>query len=299
MSESTARFTTLLPNDVLARLERMRLNPMRQKTNHSRGEHLARKGGTSTEFADYRDYVPGDDVRYVDWNIFARTNHPFLKLYRQEEEMHVVVLLDASTSMSFEGKFALARQLAAAFSILALMNVEKLSVYSCSDRSRDPLILSPCRGRTSLRRVLQFLEDLAEGGEYPIEVAIQEALSRHRGRGVAVVLSDFLTLGEMTRSFNLLNSAGLEVCAVQILGPTERDPELTGDLRFVDAETEQTLDVSSVGELLGVYHEHRAALESHLAGLCRQRQGRFLSVSAEASIESVLFDQMLRQGWIR
>ncbi len=270
---STTQFTSLLPNDVLARVERMRLNPLRRRTNHSRGEHLSGKGGTSTEFADYRDYSPGDDVRYVDWNIFARTNHPFLKLYRHEEEMHVVLLLDASTSMEFEGKFTLARQLAAAFAVMALMNVEKLSVYSCSHQSQDPVMLPQCRGRTSLRRVLRFLEDLPGGGESPIDASIEQVVSRHRGKGIVVVLSDFLTTGDMTRPFNLLHSAGLEVFALQILGPTERDPELTGDLRFVDAETNHTLDVSSVGELLGVYHDHRLALEAHLAALCRQRSG--------------------------
>ncbi len=299
MSETTAQFTSLLPNDVLARVERMRLNPLKRKTNHSRGEHLSGMGGTSTEFADYRDYSPGDDVRYVDWNIFARINHPYLKLYKHEEEMHVVLLVDASKSMQFEGKFELARQLAAAFGVMGLFNVEKVSAYSCTERSADPIILPPCTGRSSLRRLLSFLEELPGGGEFPIEAAIEEALKRHRGRGAVVLLSDFLTLRDMTRSFNLLHSAGLEIFALQILSPTELDPELTGDLRFVDSETQQTLDVSSVGELLGLYHEHREALSNHLAALCRKRQGRFLTVSAEEDIKSVLFDRLLRRGWVR
>ena len=110
---ATAQFTSLLENSTLARVERMRLTPLRRLTNRSRGEHLAGKGGTSTEFNDYRDYVAGDDMRYVDWNIFSRLNRPYLKLYRHEEEMHVVVLLDASSSMLFGSKFERARQLAA------------------------------------------------------------------------------------------------------------------------------------------------------------------------------------------
>ncbi len=299
MSETTAQFTSLLPNDVLARTERMRLSPLRRKTNHSRGEHLSGKGGTSTEFADYRSYVEGDDVRYVDWNIFARTNHPYLKLYKHEEEMHVVLLVDASRSMQFEGKFDLARQLAAAFGIMGLFNVERVSAYSCRERSEAPLIFPPCAGRGSMRRLLTFLEELPGGGEFPIEAAIEEALKRHRGKGVVVLLSDFLTLGDMTRSFNLLHSAGLEIFALQILSPTELDPELTGDLRFVDSETEQTLDVSSVGELLGLYHEHREGLSNHLAALCRKRQGRFLTVGSDEDVKTVLFDRLLRRGWVR
>ena len=134
---------------------------------------------------------------------------------------------------------------------------------------------------------------------FPVEQAIEEVLKRHRGRGVAVVLSDFLTFGDVTRAFNLLHNAGLEIYGLQILGPTELDPELAGDLRFVDSETEQTLDVSSVGELLGIYHEHRLALETYLSAECRKRSGRFLSVSSDEPIKSLLFDHLLRRGWIQ
>src|SRR6478609_10401896 len=116
--DSTSQFTSLLTNATLARVERMRMLPMRRRTNRSRGEHLAGKGGTSTEFNDYRDYVAGDDMRYIDWNIFSRLNRPYVKLYRHEEEMHVVILVDASTSMRFEGKLDLAKQLAGACGLM-------------------------------------------------------------------------------------------------------------------------------------------------------------------------------------
>ena len=294
-----AHFTSLLANDVLARVERMRLNPVRRQTNRMRGEHLSSKGGSSTEFADYRDYVPGDDIRYVDWNIFSRLNHPYLKLFAHEEEMHVVLLLDASASMQFEGKFELARQVAASLGVMGLMNIERVSVYSCASLQKEPVILSPVTGRASLLRFLKFLEALEGGGEFPVEQAIEEVLKRHRGKGVAIVLSDFLTLGDMTRAFNMLFNAGIEIYGLQILGPTELDPELTGDLRFIDSETNETLDVSSVGELLGLYHEHRLALENHLSAECRKRSGRFVSVSSEQPIKQVLFDTLLRRGWIR
>jgi len=296
---ATAQFTSLLPNDVLARVERMRLNPLRRQTNRMRGEHLSSKGGSSIEFADYRDYTPGDDVRYVDWNIFSRLNHPYLKLFAHEEEMHVVLMLDASTSMQYEGKFDLARQVAAALGVMGLMNVERVSVYSCASLQSDPVILPPVTGRANLQRFLRFLEDLDGGGEFPVEKAMEEALKRHRGKGVAIILSDFLTFGDVTRAFNLLHTSGLEIYALQILGPTERDPELTGDLRFIDSENQQTLDVSSVGELLGIYHEHRRALEMYLSAECRKRSGRFLAVGSEEPVKDVLFNKLLRRGWIR
>src|SRR6185436_1855184 len=122
------QITTLLTNRDLDRLARLRLNAARRFTNRARGEHLAAKGGTSTEFCDFRDYSPGDDVRFVDWNIFARINRPYLKQFHMEEEMHIVLLVDASASMLYEGKFALARQLAAAFGVIGLRGSEKVSV---------------------------------------------------------------------------------------------------------------------------------------------------------------------------
>jgi uncharacterized protein (DUF58 family) len=299
ISPATARFTTLLENSVLARLERLRLNPLRRRTNRSRGEHQSGKGGTSTEFADYRDYVPGDDVKYVDWNIFSRLEKPFVKLYRHEEEMHVVAIVDASTSMQFEGKFERARQLAAAFGLMGLMNQERVSAYACNHPGTEPRLLPPCSGRISRKRLFEFLEGLPSGGSYPVEQAVEEVLRRHRGRGIAVLLSDFLTFGDLERPMNMLFSAGLEVFAVQILAPSELNPEITGDLRFVDSETGHTLDISSAGDLLGIYHEHRESLAESLSAMCRQRSGRFVSISAADPIEAVLFDLLRRKGWLR
>ena len=296
---SAARFTTLLDNATLSRIERMRLNPRRRLTNRSRGEHQSGKGGTSTEFADYRDYSPGDDMRYVDWNIFSRLEKPFIKLYRHEEEMHVVLLLDASASMRFEGKLERAKQLAAALGLMGLMNVERVSAYACNHLGKAPVFLAPCTGRVSRKRLFDYLEALPAEGDFPIDAAIDAVLKQHRGRGIAVVLSDFLTFGDFQRPLNRLFSAGLELFGVQILSPTELNPELTGDIRFIDCENGQTLDVSSAGDLLGIYHEHRMALEEELGILCRQRNGRFLSISSQEPLETILFDLLRRKGWVR
>lgn len=294
-----SQLTSLLDNQVLHRLERMRLAPRRRLTNRSRGEHLAGKGGTSTEFNDFRDYVPGDDVRYVDWNIFSRLHRPYLKLYKHEEEMHVVMLVDASSSMQFEGKFERAKQLAASFGLMGLMNVERVSVHVCHHQGQQPALLPPCTGRVSRQRLFSFLERIEGGGDFPIDGAIEALLRRHRGRGIVVILSDFLTFGDMERPLNQLYSCGLEVCGIQILSETELNPDVTGDVRFVDSETGETLDVSSAGDLLGLYHEHRASLERELEAQCRLRGGRFLSISSQAPIEWVLFDLLRRRGWVQ
>lgn len=292
------QLTTLLSNEVLSRLDRLRINTIRRFTDKHRGERLAGRTGASNEFSDFRNYVPGDDVRFVDWNIFARLNRPFLKLFRQEEEMHVALLIDGSSSMNFEDKLERARQLAAAFGVMGLLGTERVSATVFNSVGAAPARLARCVGRAGLTKLFSFLESVQGGGSAPVEEGIESFLRHHVGRGVAVVLSDFLTFGDVKRAFNRLFANGLEILAIQVLGPTELDPEVKGDVRFVDSETESTLDVSPA-ELVTLYQEHREGFQRHLAELCRQRSGRFLAISTEDPVEWVLFDLLRRKGWIR
>jgi uncharacterized protein (DUF58 family) len=297
MIENTHKpqLTSLLSNEQLARVSRMRVLPNRRLTSRTRGEHRSRASGTSIEFRDYRDYTPGDDMRFVDWNIFARLHRPYLKLYHEEEQMNIVVLVDASSSMQFEGKLARALSLAAAFGVMGLMAVERVF----NQRGGEATRMRPRRGRVAMRDLLAFLESIEGGGDAPLEHGIEAMLRVHRGRGIAVILSDFLTHANLRRPFNLLHSAGLEPLGVQVLAPQEIDPALEADLRLVDSETGHTLDVSVGGDLLTLYQEYRQDFQRELEDLCRQRGGRFLSLDASMPLDTVLFDVLRRKGWLR
>jgi hypothetical protein len=295
-----SQITSLLSNRVLDRLKRSRIAPMRRLTNRSPGGHLARKGGASTELADFRDYAPGDDIRFIDWNSFSRLHRPYLKLFHQEEEMQVVVFIDASSSMLFEGKLELARQLAAVFGALALGNPERLSMFALgSNHSKAQSQLRRCAGRMNFSKMFAFLEQIDGGGDAALEVSVENALRHHAGKGVAVILSDFLTFGDLKRPFNLLYSAGLEPMGIQILAPSELSPDVSGDLRLVDCEQMSTLDISSAASLLGIYHDHLAGFQQEIEALCRQRSGRFISIGSDAAVDEIVFDTLRRQGWIR
>jgi len=213
--------------------------------------------------------------------------------------MHVAVLLDASTSMRFDRKFDLARQLAAAFALMGLHGGERVSVFAGHHAAAAPDAIPGLTGRPARRRILDFLTTRVPDGDASIEHSMESMLRIHRGRGIAVILSDFLTFGNVSRPFRLLHSAGLEVWAVQILGTGELHPDLTDDVRFVDSETGLSLDISSARELLGLYQQHRQRLETHLAELCRGQNGRFVSLSSAQTLPSILFDMLLRQGWMR
>ena len=299
-NNTNAQLTGLMTNSVLGRVERMRINSLCRFTNRQRGEHLSGRGGTSMEFSDYRDYSPGDDLRFIDWNIYARLNRPYMKLFRIEEEMHLVIIIDASNSMMFEGKLELAKSIAAAYGVMGLYGNERVSVYVINENGQQmPTRLPACAGRGNMRKVFHFLENIEGGGVDSIDKGIDDVLKFHKGKGVAVLLSDFLTFGDIKKGMNSLFSAGLEICAVQILAPSELNPDLNDDSRFVDSETDLNLDVTSGGDLLSIYHEHKDDFIGKLEEITRQRSGRFTSISSDIDLSELIFDNLLRHGWVK
>ena len=290
----------LLSTRTVSRLERMRFNPRQRLTSRHRGDHLRGRGGSSTEFSDYRDYSAGDDTRFIDWNIFSRLNRPYMKLYHLEEEMNVVIIVDASNSMKFDGKFDLARKLAAALSLTGLFSNEKVSLYLLQDENLNiPANISPCSGRFHRNQFFNFLESAKCGGTLQLHQGIEQIMKRHKGHGMAFVISDFLTAGDISKSFNLLFSGGLAPYALQVLSPAELNPELNGDVRFVDCETNNILDVSAAGQLTDIYLEYLENFKTEIHNACRKRNGLYLSSDSTSSIDDLLFNTLVRKGWLK
>lgn len=298
-TRDSKRLTTLLTNEELSRIERLRILGSRRFTNRSQGEHRSRGGGRSIEFKDYRDYVPGDDIRFLDWNILARLGKPFVKLYHDEEQLHVAILVDASSSMDFEDKLLRARQFGAAFGVMGLLAGERVSVHAFAGRGGGTRFIRVPRGRRGMAPLFRFLEGVEGGGDGPLEEGIDAMLKTHRGRGVVVLLSDFLTTGDLRSSFNLAHSRGLEIFGLQILGPSEVNPNLVDDLRLVDCETTQTLDITGARDLLSLYHQHRIEFQARLRALCQQRSGQFVSIESSMIVLQVLCNTLRRGGWVQ
>jgi len=209
-----------------------------------------------------------------------------------------VILVDASDSMMFSDKLLRARQLAAAFGIMGLLSNERVSCWSFNTADQEPARLGPLSGRGNMRAMIDFVEHIEGGGDLPVDRCIEVMLNRHRGRGIVILLSDLLTFGDLSRAFNLLFSRGLEIFAIQILAPEEIEPDVTGNARFIDCETDLKLDVTAASDLLSIYNEHRLAYTRVIENLCSRRNGRFLTVSSADSLMDMLFDQLMRKGWI-
>ena len=182
---------------------------------------------------------------------------------------------------------------------MALMGNERVQI-SVSGGSQVAATEFPlASGRGHVQRMLSFLEQQSAVGTTPIDIAISEFAQRFRRRGLVLILSDFMTSGDLNRAFNMLYRAGLEIHALQILSEDELTPDLSGDLRLVDCETGATLDLSAAEELAQRYQESLAQQQELLADACRRRMGRFLRVSSQCTVDEVAVGQWCRAGWIQ
>jgi uncharacterized protein (DUF58 family) len=292
----TLSATDLLDARTVARLERLRLGGG-LASERRQGERLARARGRSTDFSDYRDYVAGDDIRFVDWNILARLRRPYVKVYHADQERQLGLLVDTSASMAFEGKFDRARRLAAAIGTVALAGPEPVTLIAIQPTG-NPVRLARLRGRQARLRLLTALAELEPGGPTGIDDTITARLASYHGRGIVLILSDFLGAPHLGRALDQLAASGCEPWGLQILGRSEIAPDLAGDLRLVDSETDTTIDISNAAELLEFYHEQRQALMHWLGNHLCQRGGRYLDSASDAPIDQLIFDRMVRQGWL-
>ena len=298
----------ILTPQLLRRLEQFQLLAARRAKSSSKGERRSRARGQSVEFADYRNYVVGDDLRYLDWNLFGRLDKLFLKLYEEERELPVRIFLDSSESMTFgtPPKFDFARQVAAAVGYVALCGFDRVNVnvfpeqqpaapdavaaYNTQTAVRGAL--RAVRGRKSAMTYFTNLTALTAGGPADFNAVLKRAVLEVRQAGVAVVLSDFLDPSGYEAGLNALVGRGFEVNAVQILAPEELTPSTFGDLRLVDSETGALQEVTFGKYRLSAYQRSVANYVQRLREFCQTRGMHFFSVSSGAPLEDLLLKQL-------
>jgi uncharacterized protein (DUF58 family) len=303
---------SLLTPELLRRLEQFQLLAARRAKSSARGERRSKARGQSVEFADYRNYVAGDDFRRLDWNLFGRLDKLFLKLYEEERELPVRIFLDASESMTFGSppKFDFARQVAAAVGYVALCGFDRVTVHVFPDLDPaadglDPAVLSAemaargalraVRGRKSSMEYFQNLLQLSARGPVDFNEALRRGAMLSRQPGVAVLLSDFLDPAGCETGLNALIGRGFHVNAVQILAPEELNPATYGDLRLIDSESGAMQEVTFGKYRLKAYQQSVQNFCQRLREFCQGRGIRFFSVGSDTSLEQLLLRQ-LRQA---
>ena len=298
----------LLTPELLRRLEQFQLLAARRAKSSAKGERRSRSRGQSVEFADYRNYVPGDDFRYLDWNLYGRLERLFLKLYEEERELPVRIFLDASESMTFgePPKFHFARQVAAAIGYVALSGFDRVSVIPfpamADTPERDPAnkvmelaargALRSVRGKKSGIQFFQNLAALTASGPADLNQALRRGALEARQTGLAVVLSDFLDPAGYELGLNALVGRGFQVDLVQILAPEELSPSTLGDLRLVDCETGAIQEVTFGRYRLKAYQQTVQNYIQRLREFCQTRGINFFTASSNTSLEELLLKQL-------
>jgi uncharacterized protein (DUF58 family) len=253
----------------LKKLEYLYIVSRKVMTGRMRAERRSRKIGAGVEFADHRNYTRGDDLRYLDWSVYGRLDKLLLRLFEEEEDLHVYLLLDASASMGASGKFDYALTVAAALAYVGLAKMDRVSIvpFGGPDRGRLP----PSRGKGNIFKVFNFLSALQPEGETGLQRALESFVHRTRRRGVAVVVSDFYDPEGYEEGLNLLRYHRFEPTVLQVWSRAEAEPDVVGDVELVDVESGERREVTITERALADYKRAHAALTDGLKAFCTGR----------------------------
>jgi uncharacterized protein (DUF58 family) len=286
---------TVFDETFLRQLERLLLIMRSPVRGGLKGGRRSVKRGQSVEFADYRDYTLGDDLRQLDWNVYARLERLFVKLFIEEEDVTVTLLVDASASMATGNpeKLVFAKRAAAALGYIGLASEDRVAVSALTGRT--------ARRRTALRgsgRVFRLLADLsaieAASGPTDLVAAARHAAAQLHGRGVLILLSDLLD-PNADRIIRELAATGSELIILHVLSPDELDPALEGDLRLVDVETGDRLDVTVDLATVDAYRDRLAAWKQGFADLAARRQATYVDLTSDVNLADLMFAELRRR----
>jgi uncharacterized protein (DUF58 family) len=292
---------TLFDQSTLAKLEQLTLVAERVRVGVMKGDRRSSKRGTSIEFADYRNYTKGDDLRRLDWNVYARLERPFIKLLEEEEDLAVHLLIDGSSSMDWGDenvhKFDYARRLAGALGQIALTTGDMLTVTVLN--SDGDLRWGPHRGRQNGMRLFEFLETAVCNGITDLNLSMRHYAMRNRRPGMAFILSDLLSPNGYQDGLNALQSRGYEVGLIHILSPDEIDPPLDGDLKLVDIETGQDAEITLDPNTLRLYRQRLQAWQTEIAAHCASRRAHYIPITTDESWERLIMQTLRAKGVVK
>jgi uncharacterized protein (DUF58 family) len=299
VAEQGTQSRRLLDAEFLRKLERLALVSKRVRAGQSKGERKSTRKGSSVEFADYRDYVQGDDLRHVDWNIVGRLDALYLKLFQEQEDITLHVLIDASASMGFgtPSKLDFACKTAAALGYVALAKYDRLSIEAfCGDQT---LRLPACRGKASASRMLGFLESIGAEGVTRLDSSCRLYSQRHPRKGIAVLISDLLDPAGCEGIVKRLTTSGSDAYVIHVLSRDELEPPISGDLRLVDSETKAFAEISTSRALLKRYNENLRGFCDAAKRACTARRCAYISAVSDMDFEKLVLGLLRRGGLVK
>lgn len=287
----------LLDDDFMRRIEQLTLTSRKVFRGRMKGERKSKKRGFSSEFADYRNYVEGDDLRFIDWNIYGRLDRLFLKLFLEEEDLHVHVLVDTSLSMGYgtPKKLDYAKRVAAAVAYIGLTNLDRVQVHAFSGGLHKAT--NPLRGKRVSWQLFEFIEQLAPLGATGLnESCKQFALKARSGKGIVVLISDFLDAEGYEEGLKRILAGHMDVYCIHILSPEEVNPELQGDLRLVDVEDGSAQEITVSQPLLKQYNETLRNFCAGLKSYCTKRGASYVFSSTDVPFDQLVLNYLRTGG---
>ena len=263
-----------------------------------KGERRSLNRGASVEFADYRTYELGDDLRHIDWNVYARLDRLFLKLFNAEEDLPIHILIDNSSSMDFgqPTKLACAKRIAAALSYIGLISWDRVSVYTFSDQLKS--IVSLVYGKSQFPKLSQAIEEIAGRGKTHLTTCLQRFGTEIKGTGVGIIISDFWDMDGYETGIKQLLSRGFDLTLIHLLSDEEMRPRLSGELQLVDAETGQSKEITVNEGALVSYTERLNAFCEKLKRYCLNRGATYIRMNHQIPIEKFILHDLRRHGFI-
>ena len=283
----------------LKKLEYLYIVSKKVFAGRTRAERRTRKVGSGIEFADYRDYVPGDDFRYLDWNIYSRIDRLLLRLFEEEEDLHIYLLLDTSDSMQMgtPPKLRYGMQVAAALCYVGLANLDRVSIITFSDGLRERL--PPARGKGRIFKVFDFLRSVAPGGRTRLSDSLRSFVHQNKRRGLAVLITDFYDPDGYEEAVNLLRYNRYEPFAIQVVDPGEMRPRLKGDLQLIDCETGEIREITVSQRLLDAYVREHERYCQELAEFCTAKQVPLFRAETSIPFDELVLRIFRKGGFLR
>jgi uncharacterized protein (DUF58 family) len=289
----------LLAPDFLRRLETLELVSKRVRAGRMKGDRLSKRKGRGSEFADFRPYTVGDDLRFLDWNLYGRLDKLFLRMFLEEEDLSVHLLIDNSGSMDYGAptKLRYAQQVAAALGFVGLINLDRVSVETIGGErgGRSPVF----RGRPSLPRLLKAISAIGPAGGGELNRSLRNFSLRATGRGVAIILSDFMDKDGFEEGLRFLAARSLDVYAIHVLCEEEIRPPFTGDLKFTDVEDGDEAEVTISAPLLERYERTLTAFRNGVNGFCTKRGMSYLFTSNQVPFEKLVLGYLRNRGLLQ
>ena len=293
------RLTELLDPDFMARLDSLDVLSRKILQGKLQGERRSKRRGQSVEFADHRPYVAGDDLRFVDWNIYGRLEQLFLKLFLEEQDLTIHIVIDTSASSSFgePAKELFIRKLTAALGYVSLVNNNRLTISSFSNGVKGQL--KNMRGRNYIAAMAEFLLTVDCEGLSHFDSACRHLVAGRIGSGIMIVLSDFLFKEGFDTGLRRLIGRQYDLYVIQVLSPQELAPELTGDLKLVDIEDADTAEITISTALLKYYKRNLTAYCNELKDFCARRGAAYVLADSADSVESLMLNYLRRIRLLR